>query len=601
MRHLPWISILLGILIGLGCCRAAKAADTWYLRPASWAPVGDHDGTSYDTAWDGFSDVNWVDVQPGDTIYICDTWVYGTDFGYQGNAISDSGTPGNVITVRGDLADHAGVLIGSRKYASGSWTDNGDGTYKYDTMYSDPKVVWQGDPTGTPDLLKYVDINDVNSTDGSWAFVSDGQWIFVNPWDDPGMEDIYAGALGSLYISSQEYLTISNLSLFGGPVSVSGCSNLTIEDCEIAFDDYTAIYAGASTSNILIEDCVLHDVPTGTYTQAGVTSSYSHSDWTMRRVEVYSGRDTGNFYSATTSDRHALGGQNLRNWLVEYCYIHDWAGDGILNYSGSAEGTDCSNVVIRYNRIDNLNDDDDQNYHWGIVRNGTNSGDWATINAGWEVYGNVISNLGLSSGAAIRIKGPGGSSDIWPKIYNNTIYDCRIGLSWIHIPNDPNSGFDFRNNIVCSPKTGGYHVYLESCSGTKTVVMANNCWYPDTSGGNNLFAWDGGARDDFADWVADALSEDGVTIGTNSTVSDPKLTDPSNGDMSLDSGSAAEDAGVKLGFEYDDGLDLDNTTWPDSVVLVDRDNYDAAWDIGADVNGTYNGTPTTWYVILRRQ
>ena len=57
------------------------------------------------------------------------------------------------------------------------------------------------------------------------------------------------------------------------------------------------------------------------------------------------------------------------------------------------------------------------------------------------------------------------------------------------------------------------------------------------------------------------------------------MTDPGNGNFTLQSTSPCIDAGVNLGASYDDAL-RDVSAWPSDVHTKDQD-YDGAWDIGA--------------------
>jgi hypothetical protein len=84
--------------------QAGGGVKTWYVRP-SGGSYGDEDGTSYDTAWDGFANIDWTasGVQPNDTLYICGTH-------NELLTIGGSGESGKPITIRGDYEGDAGVV-----------------------------------------------------------------------------------------------------------------------------------------------------------------------------------------------------------------------------------------------------------------------------------------------------------------------------------------------------------------------------------------------------------------------------------------------------------------------------------------------------------
>jgi len=85
----------------------------WYVRP-SGGTYGAEDGTSYATAWDGFSNITWGvgGVVAGDTLYVC-----GTHYEMLQNS-SESGTAASPIIIRGDYGSDPGIIDGSATWAN---------------------------------------------------------------------------------------------------------------------------------------------------------------------------------------------------------------------------------------------------------------------------------------------------------------------------------------------------------------------------------------------------------------------------------------------------------------------------------------------------
>ncbi|MCK5617149.1 hypothetical protein KAR91_85590, partial [Candidatus Pacearchaeota archaeon] len=85
----------------------------WYVRPMGGS-YGSEDGTSYDDAWDGFSNIDWTasGVQPGDTLYIAGTHT-------EVFTVGGSGSIGNQILIRGDFGGDAGIIDAQTIRASG--------------------------------------------------------------------------------------------------------------------------------------------------------------------------------------------------------------------------------------------------------------------------------------------------------------------------------------------------------------------------------------------------------------------------------------------------------------------------------------------------
>jgi uncharacterized repeat protein (TIGR02543 family) len=131
------------LLLCLATALPLQAANTWYVRP-SGGSYGSADGTSYETAWNGFVSIVWASVQPGDTLYVAGTFHNHSETGrpFRGLVlpvdVNDhpivNGTEGSPITIRGDYPGDPGVLVGAWNFtAAASWNDNEDGTYYVET------------------------------------------------------------------------------------------------------------------------------------------------------------------------------------------------------------------------------------------------------------------------------------------------------------------------------------------------------------------------------------------------------------------------------------------------------------------------------------
>ena len=76
----------LGIGIGLQF-RKVSGNKTWYVRP-SGGSYGAEDGTSYDNAWDGFTNIVWGSINPGDRLVVSGTHEEVLEVGASGTASS---------------------------------------------------------------------------------------------------------------------------------------------------------------------------------------------------------------------------------------------------------------------------------------------------------------------------------------------------------------------------------------------------------------------------------------------------------------------------------------------------------------------------------
>lgn len=563
----------------------AFSAD-WYVRPASQFENVTENGTSFETAFDGFQKIVWgpTGVKAGDTLYICGTFVYPVDFNYGSNQTLASGTADKHIIISGNCPNNPGIIISARKMPKDSFTDLGGGLYSAPTESYSGAWFWQGDPTKSPLLLRsYYDVNsqsEVAATNGSAWIDVNARIMYVNPLGE--LDDIYWNWVNAWYNRGNDFIEYRNLRLFGGsgnnggmqlvkgdnPV-LSDVSNVSIIDSEIAFGPYTAIYAqGANTDHILIENVKIHDTTSGSY---AIMGGVVHTNWTFRKVEVYSGEQI-HYNIFGNNDAHAIGGQNMSDLLIEDCNIHDWHGDGVIDYMGSTGS--MNNVTIRRNTFTNLNDDEGAHLHYGVAKHGSNNPNFGSRSNNWQIYDNIFNNIGtknnpetLGVGYAIRGKGDGG--EVPAAIYNNVFYDTAGGIYWTdmgtykdaagnNIPYLPGGiGFTAKNNIMMNLKSGGYYFYTKLPSVSNNAIsINNNLYWPDTLGGNNKFKWLGtiGSNStdsiDFNDWKLDSNQDHDAIL------SDPQFVNASGSfsqpeDFQLKQGSKAINAGVNVGLTTD--------------------------------------------------
>ena len=552
------LAVILGLLFILP--QTACWSEDYFVRPEGGS-YGQGDGSSYENAWAGFAAIDWSAISPGETLYVCGEFYDGS-----GLSIGASGTEGSLVEIRGDAqslnpAYDNGFIWGGYKIEPTAWDGTfGEAWYKNGWWRHSPLAA--SGPIGNETLLQPVSSrDDCAITDGSFYRDTENSVIYYNPFGDT-LEDFWTafGGQGAVDFNEQSYIALRNLTLRGasgnrGVVLVNyndpaASQHWEITGCDIGVAAYTGIYSNMGSDFGLIENNLIHDVPTGTYFIA--FNGAQADNLIFRRNEVYSGTDKPGIFANTKSDRHALGGQSGDNLLFEYNYIHDWIGDGILIYITAT--TTSHNVTIRYNRIINLNDQADAFYHLGIGRGGTNSLDSTDRASSWRIYYNIIQNCGgdieaspaQSDGIGIRIKSGVPAAGNTTQIYNNTVSDCNIGFLWQMDNEEDEIGFDLKNNIFYQHKAGGYHVYLAAnpeITDHSHVEMDYNNYFQD---GPASFRWEGGGRGDFLGFQQDALA-DGVIPGGSSVLLDPQLTN----DLHLQTASPCIDAGVDLGLSQD--------------------------------------------------
>lgn len=208
-------------------------AEDLFVRDDS-GEYGVEDGLSYDTAFDGFADIVWGEgagkVGPGDTLYVCDT-IAGEQL-----TVGDDGESGSVITIRGDLASHAGTINANSVVARCINV----GSYDYITILNitimgtdaaDGGAYNISSDTGSTNLT----IDTVESKDGSWGGGLKGSNIIVK--DSTFHDNVRDGLVVSQATSPQvlrckfynnaTLASSNNEGLFIG----NGCTNFLVEEC----------------------------------------------------------------------------------------------------------------------------------------------------------------------------------------------------------------------------------------------------------------------------------------------------------------------------------------------------------------------------------
>jgi hypothetical protein len=151
-------------------------------------------------------------------------------------------------------------------------------------------------------------------------------------------------------------------------------------------------------------------------------------------------------------------------------------------------------------------------------------------------------------------------------IYDNTISDCWIGIqAATYATTGELNDCNYRNNI-CS----GNDIELRVSDGAANDetngsgnVYNNNCLGAESAG---FLSWGGSAYSTYDTWLAASSQTD------DNVEADPSFTNAGSDDYSLASNSPCIGEGVNLGSLYDTGL-LPSSTWPDSVLTADRDDY----------------------------
>jgi len=540
IRHKSHIAHILTLSLVWLILSANAAASDWFVRPAG-GDYGSEDGSSYQNAWDGLTNVVWGTggVEAGDILYVCgrhlfpENPVHSADRNWNINA---NGTSGNRITIRGDYSGDPGIIWGNPMLCGeeNPWSDEGDNVYSTITgNYSSFFFETHNGAETWADLSRADTLQDCKDTPGSYYAASWGypSTLYVHCFDNGNPDGRIIGGVNGWHISivGQQYITFKNIDFYMPNFSMTnfsyirwegcklwynhlvirdGCHDIEIIDCDIAHSkggisiQDTAPSGIDTPYNITVRGCYIHDIgvyPIKQNTDAEGIGVNGGDDLTIENNEFY------NCGSAFTC--YPYENQTSKNLIIRWNYIHDSHQLGGANGRGIQLNMRASNIQDK---------------------------------SGCQVYGNIVANTQdyayRSTWATDQIV-----------FYNNVAYNCGGSFYFNYTyTNYLGPNIVLRNNISINPTT--FHLYFGSASneGNYTIDSDYNLFYPDKSDGFAFKQSGYATYPNLSGWQA--LSRSGCTFGPNSIIADPLFVDPGNGDFSLIPGSLAIDAGIDVGL-----------------------------------------------------
>jgi len=515
----------------------------WYVRPAG-GTYGNEDGTSYADAWDGFSDITWASVQPGDTLWICGTHIYDMTGKAAGekNITPTAGTSEEArVILRGDYPGDPAIIWGNAKINYGTWADEGNGTWSL--------TDWCG--TGASGQTNFF-FENVNGNDGTHLNVVDTLqackdtpgsvysadyaysgtiYCHLTDGSDPGGK-LYAPYVGwSFYPENRQYITFQNMTIRSMRPTMydQTGSYLKFDNIDLKYALYAAFPLGEGHHHIEISNCTIHYCPNGIY---GTTPSMTGGIYGchFHHNTFY---DLGIVAWIASTDSHAIGIQGGHDNIIEYNEAYN-CGTGLTCYAFTNQ--ELKNYTVRYNFFHDLHQ------LGGAGGDGIEfacNNDSLSDKSGNYIYYNIIANC-PGHGFTLQFED---TLYIW----NNVVFQCGTSF-WSNrsTGGSPDTGPDiqYRNNISVSPTY--YHIRFDYGNATVYSLSSDyNLFYPDTANRFRYHAVDY----TFSGWQ-------GLSIDLNSSIADPLFVNGSgnyslDADFQIPSNSPAKDAGTDVGLTED--------------------------------------------------
>ena len=536
------------------------------------------DGTGYDPstpACTGGSDSYFVTIAdvnaaaattaPGDTISFRKGQIWREQL-----TVPEDGTSGNEYTFTSHGSGAKPIISGADDIlgVTGDWSEQGDGVWRKNIGSTEPNQIFCDDTTrgvedATPD------------TECEWTY------------SDPNL-DVYTAAGDN---NPANYFSELEASQRNYAFLASGTADYIIVD-------------GLEMTKANLHNALGDDAHHQTWQNC--IFSYAHeSGW-----EARSGDSVDDGYMIVQDNEsywNGIDGFNLGNRMIESiirrntAYRNSQRGDSEHWSAGiKLTGPDLHDVLVERNKVYKNGFDGSET---DVTTSASGRGIWAdTVNEAAAgsfiirhnyIYQNATMGLLIENADTVEVLynitygdkeyGMGGQcSDASYPFQNNAFYGNVVSNSgwqafWFLGKNgtaDSCKDNSVRNNIVYDPDWGHSLRALDGCANVGVEGSGNvydyNAFHTEHT---DFIDWDGTGYDTYDDW------ESAYGSTTNSVETAPLLTDPNNGDFTLQSSSPAIDAGVTLGASYDDAL-VPGSSWPDSVTTKDQDLLQP-WEIGA--------------------
>ena len=592
--QLRLLVVLLGVQLSqcwfMSPITQAKAArTTYYVSNCGTIGNDSNDGRTTSKPWLTINKINTSVFNPGDSILFnrgC-TW-------REQLVIPSSGSAGNPITFGAYGSGAAPILTGSNAIHLHGLAKERN-IWK-SALATQPHVVAIG--SVVPHSMSVSEASV--SAPGDWYWSDGALWIY-GAGTLSGLDiEVGARAFGVIRTNDRSYITVDGLTIKGGngqgvnvgSVSVTGIAfkncvvennategfnivgsttahDVTIDHCIIRNNGWWGIAVGKQyTSTSQISNNLLMS---NGWNSVADSQEYSQIDGSLGNFNVF-----GNTVTATTPN----GCKQFAKY-GNYCHAI---------YYSAGFGEDRTTVANIYeNRTygnaygDGIKSTGSANIHHNVSYGNAGGGILVGQNAGTNVvlniWGNVVHDNDKSNEDGGIVEQAMGSGTIRLNVYNNTLFN-NANTAQVELKVDDNIlALNIQNNILYASPTRSAIGLTVPQIGVGTIDH-NIYWRAD---GNpqirykrKILTW--------AQWQVLGYDSHGL-------VADPRLANPSSGNLCLQAGSPAIDAGAKLGSTYHFGLDP-KSSWPDSVVLDNQNSYGSGWEIGAYVYAS-NPVPTT--------
>jgi hypothetical protein len=398
---------------------APAGAANRYVRPYNYnGGTSTGDGSTWASAWNGLGRINWSQVGPGDTLFVCGPHSQWQDGVNDHNlAIVRSGTAQSRLVISGECMGANGPDPGSinnarLKLQPGAWTPDLFGTWRQAVTGSTNNMLleqevgtaalttaapgrlfpWVGGNYWVPCTPQPCNQANFNASLAladrlNWppgVFVQHDNYVYLKPaLAGPPTQTFYTAGGNAVQIVNQSWVTIRKLTVFGhgtARIYLENADYIVIEDNDIR-RGVVNISVWNDSDNGIIRRNRIHDTfggsgiffATGAYAKWPDPNTQSHDGWLIARNEIFdiaqdcqfcefaqlAYQDMPGRFPNNLPDRHGVGIQGGgSNNVIEYNHLYNIGGEaiGLYNWSNRPGGNPQRNNLIRYNYVRDIVD-----------------------------------------------------------------------------------------------------------------------------------------------------------------------------------------------------------------------------------------------------
>lgn len=529
----------LGARIGLG--GGVSQGKHWYVR-TSGGSYGAEDGTSYDNAWDGETNVDWTTTgfQPGDTLWICGTHTEAFTIG--GNGIS--GAP---LTIRGDYPGDPGIIDSEDVRNTG--LDCNSKNYITITGLTSIDALqdcfqFRGTSTG-------IITNDITATGSGNQGIQheDSASVTHNNPTCTGNTDDGLSAHGTCVIN-----------INGGTFSTNADGINVIEDVHLTVRGSTT-FSGNTTYDIWVANATTNESAwaniTGATLPVGIRASVKG------KILL-----TNCTYSGPTLVADAAGTGYLTASGCTFSGTVAFGADGVSVLSNSIFTSTCAFAALSTTTMTQC-----LITAYSGLMNGDLNLSKCYVKDNNTINGDLTAEYTLFEGGADHL------CDVETGSTSSFKYCVFDGMNTGDFGVAARTGSTVTVNgcTLVGLTTTGKGLFVQ------VNVTANNCIFTDLESGFHHSA--GTAVANNCVFYGNTADTVGTVTENSSQTGDPKLLNVASNDFSLDTGSSAIGNGTDLGASFDEGIDT--AAWGDGATeypVVTTKEQAASWDIGAYIS-----------------